>query len=278
MKSELNEKISCCCSLFRIETYKGLLLEELTDMILFANQFLSEIDTVAEMEKEQQEAGGFNQYYSIWYKSIYPVNANIGFLIRYNRKNEITQIINGFEVEDKFKTNILSILGVVGISLVANLSMIEETLNRFRIAAGCNIEINIYRDEIQIDNILSSFREKQENPQMVSSILGTPLQYDIGAITRIFNYCKENTFTVGFETFINAVVTADFSTIYNANNTVTSKCAYLISVVKKFVDDKDWYRKAAHSINSEPTRCSGMKVPSEWKNGLKMISKSITPY
>lgn len=278
MKSELNEKISCCCSLFRTETYKGLLLEELADMILFANQFLSEVDIVAEMEKEQQEAGGFSQYYSMWYKSIYPINTSIGFLIRYNRKNEITKVINELEAEDKFKVDILSILGVVGISLVANLSIIEETLNRFRIAAGYNMEINIYCDEIQINNILSSFRDKQECSQMASPVLGTPLQYDIGAITRIFNYCKENTFTVGFETFLNAIVTADFSTIYNANNTVASKCAYLISVVKKFVDDKDWYRKAAHSINSEPTRCSGMKVPSEWKNGLKMISKSITPY
>lgn len=276
MKSELNEKISCCCSLFRAETYEGLSVEDISDMVLFANNFLINADIEKDIERENQLVGGFNHYYSIWHKSISPINIGIGFLIRYNRSNEITKAINKIEAEDKFKSDILNILGVIGIALASKLAIIEETLDRLRIAAGSSIEVNIYRAKMSTGDILSSL-EREEGSFFYQPPQNEELKYDIGAITRIYNYCKGNTFSVGFKVFVDAVVSADFSYIYNDNSTITSKCAYLISVVKKFVDNKDWYKKAANSINSEPTRCSGMKVPLDWKNGLQMISKSIPP-
>lgn len=277
MKSELNEKISCCCSLFRAETYKGLSLENISDMVLFANNFLLNVDIEKDMERESQLVGGFNHYYSIWHKSISPINISIGFLIRYNQSNEITKAIRRIEAEDKFKSDILNILGVIGIALASKLEIVEETLNRLRIAVGSSIEVNIYRDKISIGSILSNLEGKGCS-SFNQPLQNEELKYDIDAITRIYNYCNGDTFSVSFKVFVDAIAKADFSIIYNANGTTTSKCAYLISIIKKFVYSKDWYRNAANSINTEPTRCSGMKVPPKWKNDLQKISRSITPY
>lgn len=265
MRSELNEKISCCCSLFHTETYKNIEMGDLRNMVLFANDFLLSIDINKVIKDECKAVGGFNQYYAIWYKSISFDNIGIGFLIRYNQENDISRIVKGLDTDDKEKNSILNILGVVGMVLATCLNEIVEALTRLRIAAGSNIKINIYRDKINFDNLLDI--------QEVPDITKAGFEYDVNMITKIYEYCKGDTFSVSFDTFVNAVAKADFSTIYEANTTKRAKCAYLISVIKGFVFGKDWYIEAAHSINTEPTKCSGMKVPTTWKNELKRIAK-----
>lgn len=266
MRSELNEKMSCCCSLFLVNTYTGLSQEEIFERILFAHNFLSGMDLKDKIQDEYQSAKGFNEYYSIWYRSIYPINVGIGFLIRYNRKNEITDTITSLNIDKDTKSSILNMLGVIGIMLAIELASVKDILERLKIESNSNTEINIYQDIISIDEITLSLDIKKETT------------YDVLAITKIYDYCKGNTFSVSFKVFVDAVTNADFSIVYKADGTITSKCAYLISVIKKFVYSKDWYKNAAHSINTEPTRCSGMKVPPDWKDDLQMISKSVTPY
>lgn len=265
MRSELNEKINCCCSLFHAQTYKNIEMGNLRNMILFANDYLLSVDIGGTIEREYKEAGGFNQYYATWYKSISFDNIGIGFIIRYKQENEISRIVKGLDTDDKEKNSILNILGVVGMILASCLNEIVEALTRLRIAAGSNIEINIYRDKINFDNLLDI--------QEVPDITKAGFEYDVNMITKIYEYCRGDTFSVSFDTFVNAVAKADFSTIYEANTTKRAKCAYLISIIKGFVFGKDWYIEAAHSINTEPTKCSGMKVPVTWKNGLKRIAK-----
>lgn len=277
MKSELNEKISCCCTLFLADTYKALPPEEISQRILLAHDFLLGMDIEDEMKEESKSASSFNEYYSVWYKSIHPINVGIGLLIRYKMKNEITNIVNTLNIDNNLKDNMLNILGTIGFILAAKLEIIKETLERLKIAANSSIEINIYRDTTSLNDILSNMRDKRMySPEAQSQ--GEEPNYDIGAITEIYNYCKGNTFSVSFKIFIDAVASADFSNIYSKESTITSKCSYLISVIKKFVYSKDWYKNAANSINTEPTRCSGMKVPLDWKEGLQKISRSITPY
>ena len=47
---------------------------------------------------------------------------------------------------------------------------------------------------------------------------------------------------------------------------------YLITNLAKHIIKPDWYKETAHSINTEPTRLSGISIPSPWKkklNGIK---------
>ena len=66
--------------------------------------------------------------------------------------------------------------------------------------------------------------------------------------------------------FINSVSEANFRSIYDHAVIKKSKhkTKYIICILSKFTGN-EWYLKAAHSIDTEPNKCSGATVPYDWK-------------
>lgn len=95
--------------------------------------------------------------------------------------------------------------------------------------------------------------------------------YNENKILDIYNFCNGEVFNISFGDFAIAVEKADFSKIYNSKNLLKNKFAYSISVIKKFVDSVEWYKKAANSIGEEPTSCSKKNVPKDWKEAINAI-------
>ncbi|MFZ4799798.1 MAG: hypothetical protein ACOYMA_20065 [Bacteroidia bacterium] len=46
---------------------------------------------------------------------------------------------------------------------------------------------------------------------------------------------------------------------------------YIIYILSKFITVDGWYLNTAHSINTEPSKCSGINAPSNWKNKANAI-------
>lgn len=104
--------------------------------------------------------------------------------------------------------------------------------------------------------------DKEENPEEPCSY-----KYNEEKISQIYNFCNEDAFAIEFNEFIKAISTTDFSTIYNSPSTKKAKLAYSISIIKDFVNSTIWYKKAAESIGSSPTKCSGANVKS-WSDKI----------
>ena len=92
-------------------------------------------------------------------------------------------------------------------------------------------------------------------------------QYNIDKLTQIYGFCNGDAFKIGFDEFIKAVSTADFSNIYNEKETKKAKTSFVISIIKDYVTPEEWYKKAANSINLTPSKCSGANVKS-WADDI----------
>ena len=97
-------------------------------------------------------------------------------------------------------------------------------------------------------------------------------KFDISKIEQVYHFCIETEVIDGKITnmdFLNAVNNVDFKVIQaNAEQkNAKGKSMYIIFILSHHIKEKasEWYQKTACSINTEPSRCSGMGVPSDWK-------------
>jgi hypothetical protein len=94
--------------------------------------------------------------------------------------------------------------------------------------------------------------------------------FDVAKIAEIYKFCIDTGVIdediIPNMGFMNAVSQANFKTIYAHAEHQKSKrkCRYVIYVLSKLLGG-EWYLEAAHSIDTEPTKCSGANVPAEWK-------------
>lgn len=87
----------------------------------------------------------------------------------------------------------------------------------------------------------------------------------------LYDFLIGDAFTnISFKEFERCVAERDFSKIYNSRNALCSKIKYLIYVISR-VAGKEWYLDSAHSINTEPQKCSGASVPKLWRKALLAI-------
>ncbi|MDR1644786.1 MAG: hypothetical protein LBS05_03020 [Tannerellaceae bacterium] len=111
---------------------------------------------------------------------------------------------------------------------------------------------------------------------------GEPQQYtlDMTKISAVYKFCIDtgvlDNAIVSDVKFINAVHEANFREIHAhaASRGMKTKCTYIISVLSKFIPEnsrKEWYLKTAHSIGTEPTKCSGANVPSGWRREVDRL-------
>lgn len=123
---------------------------------------------------------------------------------------------------------------------------------------------NRFRDEkFILETDVSNFVEKKAVP--------CEYNYDENKILDIYNFCKGEVFNISLGDFTAAIEKADFSKIYSSENILKNKFAYSISVIKKFINSTEWYKKAANSIGEEPTSCSKKSVPKDWKKAINAI-------
>ncbi|GAB6395253.1 MAG: hypothetical protein MdMp024_1565 [Bacteroidales bacterium] len=116
-------------------------------------------------------------------------------------------------------------------------------------------------------------------PDQTTTDAGKPQQYtvDTGKITAVYDFCIETNVisdSISEVDFINAVSKADFKPIYETAK-LKHKCKYIIYVLSFLINNpmrSQWYKDTAHSINTEPNKCSGANVPGDWK---KDANKSI---
>ena len=108
-------------------------------------------------------------------------------------------------------------------------------------------------------------------------------QFSLNAaiIERIYNFCISTKVLDRDEIsnidFINAVHSANFKELFDADGTKKSKLAYIIYVLSHHVVGRDWYYTASASIGKTTSRCSGANVADDdgsWKkeaNKLKQL-------
>lgn len=75
---------------------------------------------------------------------------------------------------------------------------------------------------------------------------------------------------ISFNEFRCCVSERNFSKIYNSQNARCSKVKYTIYTISR-IAGKEWYLDTAHSINTEPQKCSGATVPKLWRKKLNSI-------
>ena len=91
-------------------------------------------------------------------------------------------------------------------------------------------------------------------------------------LRKVYDYVCDDAFKgISFKQFERCVVERNFSKIYNSEYAKASMVKYLIYVLSKHIDNESWYRDAAHSINTEPQKCSGASVPKQWRRELNAI-------
>ena len=91
-------------------------------------------------------------------------------------------------------------------------------------------------------------------------------------LRKVYDYVCDDAFKgISFKEFERCVVERNFSKIYNSEYAKASMIKYLIYVLSKHIDNESWYRDTAHSINTEPQKCSGAPVPKQWRRELNAI-------
>jgi hypothetical protein len=92
-------------------------------------------------------------------------------------------------------------------------------------------------------------------------------EYDPAFCTAVYDFCITTRVFSGIThaDFCACVAEANFAPIYNSEGRLAAKLKYIIYVLSRRMNNPQWYSDSAHSIDTEPNKCSGAGVPPEWK-------------
>jgi hypothetical protein len=147
------------------------------------------------------------------------------------------------------------------------------TVDRFKqFIAECP-DVIAAKQEKQTDTTAMSQTEtvKHPEPGIKKEEWTKQYDFDMGKVAKIYEFCIDTVISnsITKTDFINAIVNADFADIYRdaEQKKAKGKCKYIVFVLNYTIKEhaSEWYLKAAHSINTEPTKCSGINVPDKWK-------------
>lgn len=139
-------------------------------------------------------------------------------------------------------------------------------------ALTCSLYNNGYKkqlDEIWKEDAKRAIPLKMSKQDTGATVEG--YQYDIDMILKIYKFCQGDVFNICFGQFVTAIENADFSQIINTDGLIKNKFYYSISIIKEFVHSSEWYKKAANSINIEPTVCTKGGLSPDWKKAINAI-------
>lgn len=142
-------------------------------------------------------------------------------------------------------------------------------------------ESQIQQKQKSLENGISAQSDEIKSPHETenSQIKNTAPYFDSVNFQNFYCYCikNKNVFDgdiITLQDFINAVLDANFARIHEEDGTKKSKCKYIIYRLKELISEpynKEWYLAAAHSIDTEPCKCSGANVPKKWKKEANAI-------
>ncbi len=109
-----------------------------------------------------------------------------------------------------------------------------------------------------------------ERPTIVAVESESPksrYEYDPTFCTAVYDFCIATRVFSGIAhaDFCTCVAEANFAHIYNSEGRLAAKLKYMIYVLSRRMNNPQWYSDSAHSIDTEPNKCSGAGVPPEWK-------------
>ncbi|MDR1583237.1 MAG: hypothetical protein LBS55_08280 [Prevotellaceae bacterium] len=225
------------------------------------------------------EAGAYTQYVSLKSRDYFPICLDIkregyGVKASFETVNRLVLLYIAVNNELKTTNEELDLLGIskktpqinAGSSELAE-KYIAELPNTEKEPAPTPQQ-TIIPDKIQ---------RKAEPLQPESNGNNKQYTFDPSEITTVYDFCidtgvlKSDVISLG--NFISAVDSANFKDIYEhaKQQKAQCKCKYTIFVLSKFVTGEDWYLNTAHSIDTEPNRCSGINVPLGWKKNADKI-------
>lgn len=98
--------------------------------------------------------------------------------------------------------------------------------------------------------------------------------FDNSLLLNVYDFCIETGVfldSTDLAKFMQYANNAQFGYLFILEGTVKSKLKYTISFLSKKTKNDEWYKKAANSIDFEPSDCSGANVPEDWKIKLNKI-------
>ena len=120
--------------------------------------------------------------------------------------------------------------------------------------------------------------KQSDNTNIKKGVDDNSFEYNEDKINEIYKYCCKtdvyNEKEITHLDFVEAVTKADFKKIIDtcAENNKKASALFTIHALKKFIEKGDiWCKQAANSVDTEPTRLSGMNVPIQWKKHLLAI-------
>jgi hypothetical protein len=99
--------------------------------------------------------------------------------------------------------------------------------------------------------------------------------YDSENISKVYVFCNKDVFDISFLEFVEAVTFADFGYIYNKVGTSKARLKYVVYVLRNCVNSVTWCRDAASSMDSTPSKLSGVNAEENWKKRLQKVIKTI---
>ena len=119
--------------------------------------------------------------------------------------------------------------------------------------------------EIKSSNSLSGTLSKVDSDSREQNAV---YEYNSERITKIYNFCNGTVFkNVSLHEFGEYVAQARFSALHTKKGTIKSKLKYIISIISHSVEGAGWYRQAATSVGTTPSKCSGANISDDtWKN------------
>jgi len=151
------------------------------------------------------------------------------------------------------------------LKLVTDFDTNEEQKRYENAIDRASITINILSGKI---SILSNEFSTNDNVYM-AKLHEVPPQ-TIAILADIYRFCidtkviNENISTFAF---IIDAANADFKNTFD-NAKVKGKFKYTIYIISTIMNSDEWYKKAANSIETTPSKCSGAFSPDEWKEEI----------
>ena len=126
-------------------------------------------------------------------------------------------------------------------------------------------EMPILRKRIELTFGVDIYAKKDAREGLSSNFVSEAF------LRKVYNIVNGDAFAdISFNEFERCVAERDFSKIYNSKVVRCTKVKYVIYTISRAAG-KEWYIDAAHSINTEPQKCSGATVPKLWRKKLDSI-------
>ena len=144
----------------------------------------------------------------------------------------------------------------------------EQTLQAYE------LQKNEYRKRLTGKQDATPVQElKEENLEETGNTGNPNFPYDTQKVRKIYSEYNDHLFeSVKELDFYNIIAAATLNEL-TVKEGMKAKFRYMIYTLSQVIRDKDWYKTASRSVNTEPLRCSGANVDYIWKKRATSLIK-----